>query len=65
MLNSKIFRHISSYNLSKEHLFKDFRNQFIQIQKENFVGDFPTWSVPNATGVFTIDKQAIFNSSFS
>ncbi|GEO03456.1 hypothetical protein AAE02nite_11200 [Adhaeribacter aerolatus] len=65
VLNSKIFRHIVFYDLNKEHLLEQYRSQFIKFERENFVGDFPTWSAPTATSAFINNKEAAFTVNFA
>ena len=59
-LNNELYRNIIYYDLNKEHLFREFREKYIGIEKEDFVGEPPTWSEISVTGFyfFTTDSPA-------
>ncbi len=52
ILNNSKYGHLFIYNLNKDHLLQEYQAKYIQIQKENIVGNFPNWSAPNLTGNF-------------
>jgi hypothetical protein len=50
-LKNEFYQSIIHYDLNKEHLFKEFREKYIGINKEDFVGELPVWSDATTTGI--------------
>jgi hypothetical protein len=64
-LSNEWYRKIIYYDLNKENLFKEFREKYIGIKKENFVGDFPTWSDFSITGLYSFKTESLSFISIS
>ncbi|MDB5263872.1 MAG: hypothetical protein JWQ14_3155 [Adhaeribacter sp.] len=58
-LNKEYYRHIIHYNLNVEQLMQEFREKYIGIKSEDFVGSFPSFSDACTTGYYLFQTEKL------